>query len=54
MKTTFITITQPHIRATWSKKKRVLALLMFYDTRADNPKKALKVLSSVIYTITKH
>ena len=43
--------TQPFIRATLSKnKKRVLALLMFYETRK-NPKKAFKVLSFVIYKI---
>ena len=35
--TTFGTITQPFIRATFKKKKTsVLALLMFYETRAEN------------------
>ena len=32
-------------------KTRVLALLIFYDTRAYNPKKYFKVLSCVICTI---
>ena len=53
--TKFGPIKQYHIRATLSKKKtRVLALLMFYETRADNPKKYFKVLSCVIYTIIKN
>ena len=34
----------------FGKNTRVLALLLFYATRADNPKKALIVLSCVIYT----
>ena len=52
--TIFGPITQPHIRSTLSKNKTiVLALLVFYETRADNPKKAFKVLSCVIYTIIK-
>ena len=29
----------------------MLALLLFYEKRADNPKKAFRVLSCVIYTI---
>ena len=42
---------KPHIKTILAKKKtRVLALLMFYDTRK-NPKKYFKVLSCVIYTI---
>ena len=54
-KTVFGTIIQPNIRDTLSKNKtRVLALLMIYETRADNPKKYFKVLSCVIYTITKN
>ena len=36
MKTAFGAITQPFIRATFFKnKRRVLALLMFYETRAE-------------------
>ena len=50
-KTTFGAITQPHISKILAKNNtRVLALLMFYETRK-NPKKFLKVLSCVIYTI---
>ena len=53
MKTTFGATTQPPIRATFSKKKTtVLALLMFYETRADEI--AYRVLSCVIYTIIKN
>ena len=37
MKNTFFTITQPHIKTTWSKNKtRVLALLILNETR-NNP-----------------
>ena len=55
IKTTFGPITQPHIRATLSKNKtKVLSLLIFYETRAYNPKKYFKVLSCVIYTIIKN
>ena len=53
IKTTFDAITQPFIRATFSKNKtRVLALLMFYETRAKNISN--KLLSCVIYTIIKN
>ena len=48
MKTTFSSMTQQHIS---KKKARVLELFMFYDTRQKKPKKILKVLSCVIYTI---
>ena len=52
MNTIFGEITQPHIRTTLAKNNtRVLALLLFYEKRADNPKKAFRVLSCVIYTI---
>ena len=52
MNTTFSEITKTFIRATFSKNKtRVLALLIFYETRAENI--AYKVLSCVIYTIIK-
>ena len=48
---TFVSSTQPSFRDTLEKNNtRVLALLMFYDTR-NNTKKAFKVLSCVIYTI---
>ena len=50
IKTTFGSITQPNIKTILAKNKtRVLALLMFYETR-NNPKKVFKVLSCVIYT----
>ena len=55
MLTTFGSITQPFIKDTLSKKNTsVLELIMFYDTRADNPKKSFRVLSCVIYTIIKN
>ena len=51
MKTTFGSITQPHISKRLAKINTiVLTLLMFYETRK-NPKKVFKVLSRVIYTI---
>ena len=51
IKTTLGAITQPHIKTILAKNKtRVLALLMFYDTR-QNPKKVFKVWSCIIYTI---
>ena len=50
-KTTFGAITKPHISKILAKNNtRVLALLIFYETRK-NSKKFLKVLSCVIYTI---
>ena len=54
MKTTFGEIAQSHISIILAKKNtRVLALLMFYETRK-NPKKVFKVLSYVIYTIIRN
>ena len=51
MNNAFGAITQPFIRAALEKNKtRVLALLIFYETR-NNPKKYFKVLSCFIYTI---
>ena len=51
--TIFGPITQPHIRSTLSKNKTiVLALLVFYETRAENI--AYKVFICVIYTIIKN
>ena len=51
MNNIFGKITQPHIRTRLAKNNtRVLALLLFYETRK-NPKKAFRVLSSVISTI---
>ena len=41
---------QPPISKILLKKTRVLALLIFYETR-ENPGKVFKVLSCVIYTI---
>ena len=54
MNTTFGPITQPHIRSTLEENKtRVLALLIFYETRK-NPRKVFKMLSYIIipYSIT--
>ena len=51
-KNTFGTMTQQHISNLLSKTNNiVLALVMFYYTRQKSPKKMLKVLSCVIYTI---
>ena len=55
MFTTFGEITQPFIKVTLAKTNTSgLVLIMFYDTREDNPKKAFRVLSCVIYTIIKN
>ena len=55
MFTTFGEITQLLIKATLVKNNTsVLALIMFYDARAYNPKKYFSVLSCVIYTIIKN
>ena len=54
MYTTLCKITQPFIKATLSKNNTiVLALIMFYETIEDNPRKYFRVLSCVIYTIIK-
>ena len=54
MYTKFGEITQHFIKATLSKKNTsVLALIIFYETRSDNPKKYFRVLSCNIYTIIK-
>ena len=54
MHTTFGEITQPFIKPTLSKNNtRVLALIKFYETVGDNPKKYFRLLSCVIYTIIK-
>ena len=46
MYTTFGEITQPFIKSTLLKMNTsVLALIMFYEIRADNPKKYFMVLS---------
>ena len=51
MNTKFGQINQPHIRTTLTKNTtRVLALLMFYETRK-YPKKSFEVFSCVIHTI---
>ena len=51
MNNIFGSITQPFIRYTLAKNDtRVLAILMFYETRK-NTKKYFKVFSCVIYTI---
>ena len=55
MYTTFGEVTQPFIKSILKKRNTsVLALIIFYDTRADNPKKYFIVLSCVIYTIIKN
>ena len=55
MYTTFGEITQPFIKSTLAKKNTsVVALIVFYDTRADYPNKTFRVLSCVIYNITKN
>ena len=55
MYTTFGEITFFLIKTTLSKKNTsVLALMIFYETRADNPKKYFRVLSCVIYSIIKN
>ena len=55
MYTTFGEITQPFIKSTLSKNSTsVLASIMFYEIRADNPKKAYRLLNCVIYTIIKN
>ena len=52
MYTTLGEITQPFIKSTLANNNNiVLALIMLYETRADNPKKAFRLLSCVIYTI---
>ena len=48
---TFGPITQPYIGTTLEKNtSRLLALITFYET-INNPEKAFKVLSCVIYII---
>ena len=55
MYTTFGETTQPFIKAKLEKKNTsVLALIMFYEIRADNPKKYFRVFSYIIYTTFKN
>ena len=55
MFTTFVEITQTFIKATLAKNNTlVLALIMFYETRAYNPRKYFILSSCVIYTIIKN
>ena len=55
MYTTFGETTQPLVKSTLVKKNTsLLALIMFNETRANNPRKAYRVLSCVIYTITEN
>ena len=55
MKTIFGAITQPYLRTTLAKNNtRVLALLMFHDTRGENPDTSFRVLICVSYTIIKN
>ena len=52
MHTTFGEITPFFIKSILSKDNtRVLALLMFYETRGYNNKKYFRVLSCVVYRI---
>ena len=52
MYTTFGEITQPFIEVKLEKNNTsVLALIFFYETTADNTKKAFRVFSCGIYTI---
>ena len=54
MYTTFGEITQRFNKAKLSKKNTsVLALIIFYKTIGDNPKKYFRMLSCVIYIIFK-
>ena len=55
MYTTFGEIKQPFNNSTLSKNSTsVFASIIFYEIRADNPKKAYRVLICVIYTIIKN
>ena len=55
MYTTFGEITEPFIKAALLKNDTyVFALIMFYETREYNPKKAFRLSSCAIYTIIKH
>ena len=52
MNTIFGEITKPFIKAIFAKNNTsVLVLIMFYDKRGDNPKKAFRFLSCVVYSI---
>ena len=54
MYTIFGEITQPFIKSTLSRKKKsVLALIMLYEKKGDNPKKYFRLLSCVVYSIIK-
>ena len=54
MYTTFGEIPQPFIKYTLEKKNTsVLSLLLFYETRSDNPNKYFRVLSCVVYSLIK-
>ena len=53
--TTFGEITQPFIKTKLSNKNTsLLELIMFYETRGDNPKKYFRVLSCVVYSKIKN
>ena len=55
MYTKFGEITQTFIKATLVKNnKSVLSLMIFYETRAYNPRKYFILSSCVIYTIIKN
>ena len=55
MCTTFFELTQPFIKSKFPiNNTSMLALIMFYETRAENPKKYFRVLSCVMYTIIKN
>ena len=55
MCTTFGEITQLFIKSTLAKNiTSVIALMIFYETRADNPIKSYRVMSCLIYTVIKN
>ena len=55
MYTKFGNITQPFIKTTLLKKNTsVLALILFYETIGDNPKKYFGVFSCVVFIIIKN
>ena len=51
MNTKFGDLTQLFIKATLSKNNTsVLSLIMFHETREENPKKSFRMLSCFIYS----
>ena len=54
MNAKFGELTQFFIKSTLSKNTSLLSLIMFHDTRVENPKKFFRMLSCVIYSIIKN